>query len=220
MSNQTLNLTDHLYQYLLTVSSRESRLLQELRDETAKDPMARMQIAPEQGQFMGLLVKLMGARKILEVGTFTGYSSIVMAQAMMRPAKLICCDVSEEWTSIAKQYWKKADVESICELRLAPALDTMDSLLKSGEGRSFDLIFVDADKANYDAYFESAINLLRSGGLLLLDNTLWSGKVADPVANDEDTKVIRRLNEKLREDKRIELSHLPIADGLTLCLKR
>lgn len=220
MSNRTLNLTDHLYEYLLKTSSRESELLEELRSETAKDPMARMQIAPEQGQFMSVLVKLMGARKILEVGTFTGYSSIVMAQAMIQPAKLICCDVSEEWTSIAKRYWKRASVDSICDLKLAPALDTMASLLREGEARSFDMIFVDADKANYDAYFESAIKLLRSGGVLLLDNTLWSGKVADPKENDADTKAIRQLNRKLQKDMRIELSHLPIADGLTLCLKR
>ena len=219
MTTSTLNLTDHLYQYLLQTSVRESETLKELRRITAQDPSSRFQIAPEQGQLMGWLVKLMGARKILEVGTFTGYSSIVMAQAMMQPSQLITCDVNEEWTSIAKQYWKKAKVDHICELKLAPALDTMSKLLREGQARTFDLIFIDADKANYDEYYEKALRLLRAGGLLLLDNTLWSGRVADPKEMDIDTKSIRTLNNKLKSDKRIELSHLPIADGLTLCLK-
>lgn len=220
MSKQTLSVTDDLYKYLIDTSSRESDLLNRLRNETAKDPMARMQIAPEQGQFMQLLVKLTGARKILEVGTFTGYSSIVMAQAMVRPAQLICCDVSEEWTSVAKRYWTEACVEDICDLRLAPALETMEGLVKSGEHKSFDMVFIDADKTNYDFYYEAALKLLKAGGLLLLDNTLWSGRVADPRDVEPDTVAIRALNKKLQSDCRIELSHLPVADGLTLCLKR
>ena len=220
MSNSTLNLTPDLYDYLLSTSLRESQLLKALREETAKDSMSRMQIAPEQGQFMHMLVKLMGARKILEVGTYTGYSSIVMAQAMVQPAQLICCDVSEEWTNIAKRYWKKAGVESICDLRIAPAKDTMQALLNQGQARRFDLIFIDADKEHYQEYYELALRLLRSGGLIVLDNTLWSGKVADPTIDDVDTIALRQLNELLKGDQRIDLSHLPIADGLTLCRKR
>ncbi len=220
MSNQTLNLTPALYDYLLKTSSRETDLLKELRLETANDPMARMQIAPEQGQFMHLLVKLMRATRIVEVGTFTGYSSLVMAQAMPDEGTMVCCDVSEEWTNIAKRYWKSAGVEEKIKLTLAPAIDTLNGLLVEGQARTFDLAFIDADKENYDAYYESCLRLMRPGGLILIDNTLWGGDVADPVIQDVDTKAIRALNAKLLTDKRIELSHLPMADGLTLCMKK
>ncbi len=219
MTNRTIQMNDSLYQYLLSTSSRESPLLKKLRLETAKDPMARMQIGPEQGQFMGLLTKLIGARNIIEVGTFTGYSSICMAQNIIQPGSLICCDISQEWTSIAKEYWKLAGVDHICELRLAPALETLNDLLKQGKARSFDIVFIDADKENYDEYYESCLKLIRPGGLILIDNTLWSGSVIDLSITDVDTKSIRALNIKLQGDKRIELSHLPIGDGLTLCLK-
>jgi len=220
MSNQTLNLTTGLYQYLLDTSSRESDLLSQLRLETAKDPMARMQIAPEQGQFMGLLTQLIGARNIIEVGTFTGYSAICMAQNIIKPGKIVCCDISKEWTDVAQKYWKLAGVSDVCDLRIAPAMQTLNSLLKSGQARSFDLAFIDADKENYDHYYEACLRLVRPGGLILIDNTLWSGRVCDASINDIDTQAIRALNLKLKSDQRITLSHLPISDGLTLCLKR
>lgn len=220
MTKQTLNVDDQLYQYLMNTSSRQSDLLKALADETASDPLARMQISPEQGQFMGLLVKLMGARNIIEVGTFTGYSSICMAQNMIRPARLICCDVDENWTAVAKRYWQQAGVDDICDLRLAPALETLQGLIRAGEQRRFDLAFIDADKENYDAYYEACLRLIRPGGLILIDNTLWGGRVADVHVQDVDTQAIRQLNLKLKSDQRIELSQLPIADGLTLCVKR
>ncbi len=220
MSNQTLNLSTDLYQYLLNTSSRESDLLEQLRLETAKDPMARMQISPEQGQFMGLLTQLVGARNIIEVGTFTGYSAICMAQNIIKPGKIVCCDISKEWTDVAQKYWKLAGVSDVCDLKIAPAMETLDGLLKSGQARSFDLAFIDADKENYDNYYEACLRLIRPGGLILIDNTLWSGRVCDVSINDIDTQAIRALNVKLKDDRRITLSHLPISDGLTLCLKR
>ncbi|GAA6135751.1 O-methyltransferase [Oceaniserpentilla sp. 4NH20-0058] len=220
MTTQTLAMNDALYDYLLSTSGRQSELLKELADLTAKDPMAIMQIAPEQGQFMGLLVKLLNAKNIIEVGTFTGYSSICMAQNMTRPARIVCCDIDVNWTNTAKKYWQKAGVDDICQLHLAPALDTLNGLINDGEQEQFDLVFLDADKANYDKYYETLLKLTRPGGLMLIDNTLWSGRVIDDSHQDADTQAIRALNLKLKNDERIELSHLPIADGLTLCLKR
>lgn len=220
MSNSTLNLTPQLYKYLLTTSGREDPLLAQLREETSKDDMARMQIAPEQGQFMQVLVRLMNAKNIIEVGTFTGYSALAMAMVMPKEGRMVCCDVSEKWTDIAKRYWQAANVQDRIELRLAPALDTLNALLKSGRARTVDLIFVDADKERYDEYFELGLRLLRPGGLMILDNTLWGGNVIKPEVLDADTKAIRALNVKLKSDTRIDLSHLPIADGLTLCLKK
>ena len=180
--------------------------------------MARMQIAPEQGQFMGLLVTLMGARNIVEVGTFTGYSSICMAQNIVRPGRVVCCDVSKEWTDMAQRYWRLAGVDDVCELHLQPALDTLHMLKTSRQ--VFDMAFIDADKANYDQYFEACMSIVRKGGLILIDNTLWGGRVADPKVRDEDTVAIRKLNEKLKQDSRVQISQLPLADGLTLCLRR
>ncbi len=220
MSNRTIEMNDTLYQYLINTSLRESKLLKDLRQQTAKNPMARMQIGPEQGQFMGLLSKLIGARNIIEVGVFTGYSSICMAQNIIRPGSVICCDVSKQWTDVAQKYWALANVTDVCELRLAPALDTLNELLKQGRARSFDMAFIDADKENYDGYYEKCLRLLRPGGLILLDNTLWGGSVCDLSKQDIDTQAIRALNIKLQSDQRIDLSHLPIGDGLTLCLKR
>lgn len=220
MTQKTLDMTDALHQYLLDTSGRQTPLLKQLAQETSKDPMARMQIAPEQGQFMGLLVKLMNAKNIIEVGTFTGYSSICMAQNMTRPARIVCCDVDEHWTNTAQAYWKAAGVDDICQLKLAPASDTLNQLIEQGEKGAFDLAFIDADKENYDDYYEACLKLIKSGGLILIDNTLWSGRVIDESVQDEDTQAIRALNRKLQSDARIELSHLPIADGLTLCLKR
>jgi predicted O-methyltransferase YrrM len=220
MSNRSqLNLAS-LYDYLFDVSVRDTPLLKALRDETAQDPMARMQIAPEQGQFMALLVKLTGARSIIEIGTFTGYSSLCMAQALPDNGRLICCDVSEEWTAMARSYWEKAGVAHKIDLRIAPALDTLRLLLDNGQGESFDMAFVDADKANYRAYYECCLSLLKPGGLILLDNTLWSGRVADESVTDEDTLALRAFNASLKDDMRIDFSLLPMADGLTLVRKR
>jgi caffeoyl-CoA O-methyltransferase len=220
MSSRTIQMTDRLYDYLLKVSLREPPLLAELRAETAKLPMAGMQISPEQGQFMALLAELIGARRAIEVGTFTGYSSLCVALALPADGKLIACDISEEFTSVARRYWAKSGIADRIELRLAPALDTLKSLLAGGGAGSFDFAFIDADKTQYDAYYEAILKLLRPGGLITIDNVLWSGAVADGRKRDADTVALRALNEKLKGDKRISLSMLPIGDGLTLARKR
>ncbi|MCG6859709.1 MAG: class I SAM-dependent methyltransferase [Chromatiaceae bacterium] len=220
MSNQTLPLNDQIYQYLLEHSLRETALMRELRELTLKHARARMQIAPEQGQFMALLVELVGARKIIEIGTFTGYSALCMAQAMPADGKLICCDISEEWTSIGQPFWQRAGVADRIDLRIAPALDTLDELILSGEAGDFDMAFIDADKTNCLNYHERCLELLRSGGLLMFDNTLWGGSVADPADQDEDTLALRELNQMLHRDQRISISLVPIGDGLTLARKR
>lgn len=220
MSNRTITMDDRLYQYLLGASLREPDVLARLRAETMKLPGSGMQISPEQGQFLGLLVKLMGARLILEVGTFTGYSALAMALALPNDGQLVACDVSEEWTTTARRYWKEAGVDARIELRLAPALKTLGSLLEAGAAGSFDLIFIDADKGNYLAYYEAGLELLRRGGLIAIDNTLWDGRVADPAADDDDTQAIRAFNSALHDDARIDLSLVPIGDGLTLARKR
>jgi predicted O-methyltransferase YrrM len=220
MSNRSISLTDSLYEYLLSVSLREPQLLLDLREETAAMPSARMQISPEQGQFMALLTRLMGARRCLEVGVFTGYSSLAVAMALPDDGRIIACDVSEKWTSIARNYWRAAAVDHKIDLRLAPALETLDALIATGHTGSFDLAFIDADKTNYLAYYERVLVLLRQGGLLLVDNTLWSGKVADPEVADADTVALRHFNESLHADSRVDLSLLPMGDGLTLVRKR
>jgi len=220
MSSRTIPMTDRLYDYLLKVSLREPPLLAALRAETAKMPMAMMQISPEQGQFMALLAELIGARKAIEVGTFTGYSALCVAAALPPDGKLIACDISEEFTSVARRYWAKSGIGDRIELRLAPALDTLKSLLADGGAGSFDFAFIDADKTQYDAYYEAILKLLRPGGLVTIDNVLWSGAVADGRKRDADTLALRALNEKLKTDKRISLSMLPIGDGLTLARKR
>jgi predicted O-methyltransferase YrrM len=220
MPKKSLNLDDRLYSYLQSVSVRESDILTQLRQETAAHPMAQMQIAPEQGQLMALLVQLIGAKKTLEVGVFTGYSSLVVAIALPADGKVIACDVSEEYTAIARRYWEKAGVAHKIDLRIAPALDTLDQLLAEGQANSFDFAFIDADKSNYDAYYERALQLVRVGGLIAIDNVLWSGAVADPAITDSRTEHIRALNQKLHQDLRVSLSLIPIADGLTLALKR
>ncbi|MDG9668111.1 O-methyltransferase [Hahella sp. CR1] len=220
MSKQTLNMNDSLYQYLQVTGVRESKVLHALRDETNRHEMARMQIAPEQGQFLTLLTKLTGARKAIEVGTFTGYSSICIAEGLPKDGKLICCDVSEEWTSIARRYWCLAGLTDRIDLRLAPAMETLNKLLGEGHARTFDFAFIDADKTNYDNYYEACLRLLRPGGLIAVDNVLWDGKVADPRERDDDTCAIRALNEKLMRDKRIDYSMVPIADGVSLARKK
>ncbi|NEO97200.1 MAG: SAM-dependent methyltransferase [Symploca sp. SIO2E9] len=220
MANQTIGLDSELYNYLLSISLRESEILTQLRQETAQHTMSRMQTAPEQGQFMALLVQLMGAKKTLEVGVFTGYSSLAVALALPPEGKLVACDLSQEYTAIARRYWQNAGVADKIELHLAPAVETLDKLLLQGQAGSFDFAFIDADKNNYDTYYERSLELVRPGGLIAIDNVLWSGRVADSQAQDNKTKTIRALNKKLSQDQRVNLSLVPIADGLTLALKR
>ena len=220
MANRTITLSDGLYDYLLDVSLREPDVLRRLREETAKIPAAAMQIAPEQGQFMALLVELMEARKAIEVGTFTGYSSLSVALALPPGGRLVTCDVNEEWTAVARRYWAEAGVADRIDLRLAPALETLDGLIAEGEAGTFDFAFIDADKAGYDAYYERILTLLRPGGLVSVDNVLWSGRVIDTAKQDSDTRAIRAFNEKIHADPRVSLSLVPIGDGLTLARKR
>lgn len=219
MSRRTIDLTDAVYDYLLANSLREKPLFKKLRQATAKMPMAGMQISPEQGQFMALLVELIGAKKAIEIGTFTGYSSLSVASVLPANGHLWCCDVSEEFTSVARKFWKLAKVDKKITLTLAPATETVAKLIKQHKG-TFDFAFIDADKANYDAYYEGALKLLRKGGLIAIDNVLWGGRVADPKRKDADTSAIRKLNAKILKDKRVSASLLPIGDGLTLARKR
>jgi caffeoyl-CoA O-methyltransferase len=220
MTNRSISLTDSLYEYLLAVSLREPAPLRQLREETAVLPNARMQIAPEQGQFMAMLVRLTGARRCLEVGVFTGYSSLAIALALPDDGRIVACDVSEEWTTVARRYWAVTGVTHKIDLRLAPALETLEGLLASGAAGTFDFAFLDADKENYLRYYELALELVRPGGLVVVDNTLWSGRVADPANDDVTTVALRRFNERLRGDERVDLSLVPIGDGLTLARKR
>lgn len=220
MANQTLGLEPQIYNYLLSVSLREPEILSQLREETAQHPMSQMQIAPEQGQFMALLVQLMGAKKTLEVGVFTGYSSLAVALVLPPEGRVVACDVSAEFTAIARRYWQEAGVSDKIDLHIAPAMETLDQLLAAGEAETFDFAFIDADKSNYDGYYERSLKLIRPGGLILIDNVLWSGKVADTEIQDNRTTKIRALNEKLHQDQRINLSLVPIADGLTLAHKK
>jgi predicted O-methyltransferase YrrM len=220
MTARTLNLDDSLYQYLLDVSLRETPLLKRLRDETQALPMARWQVAPEQGQFLALLVKLIGARRVLEVGTFTGYSALCMAEALPEDGSLICCDIPGDYNATALQYWQEAGLAGRIDLRLAPALETLGEIERQGQGGQFDLVFIDADKANYPTYLEHALRLLRVGGLAVFDNTLWSGRVLEEYPESADTRAIHVLNRALKTDARVDLSLLPLGDGLTLCRKR
>lgn len=219
MSDFTLNLTPNLYQYLQDTSLREPEILQELRKETQKLSMSQMQISPEQGQFMQLLVRLLKAKKTLDIGVFTGYSSLAVALALPPEGKVIACDLNIEWTKIAAKFWKKAKVEEKISLKLGPAMESLQKLIDSGEKGSFDFIFIDADKANYAIYYEQSLSLLRVGGVIAIDNVLWSGKVADQNINDANTVAIRDFNLKLHEDNRVMLSMLPVGDGLTLAMK-
>ena len=219
MTARTLKLDDALYGYLLDVSLRETPLLKRLREETQALPMARWQVAPEQGQFLALLVKLTGARRLLEVGTFTGYSALCMASALPEGGSLLCCDIPGDYNATALRYWREAGLAERIELRLAPALETLALLEQQGQGGQFDLIFIDADKANYPAYLESALRLLRTGGLAIFDNTLWSGRVLEVNGQSADTRAIQVLNRALKDDARVDLSLLPLGDGLTLCRK-
>jgi predicted O-methyltransferase YrrM len=219
MSTRTLNLDDALYRYLLDVSLREHPVLADLRVATRSHPYANMQISPEQGQFMALLVSLIGARRTLEIGVFTGYSALAVALALPPDGHMVGCDINEGYTELARSYWKKAGVAHKIDLHLAPAVDTLDALIADGQGGCFDFAFIDADKSGYDAYYERCLALLRRGGLVAIDNVLWGGRVAQP-AEDQDTAAIQALNRKLHADERIDLSLLPVSDGLTLARKR
>jgi predicted O-methyltransferase YrrM len=219
MSNRTLNLTDALYDYVLDHSLREHPAQTALRAATRDHERASMQISPEQGQFMALLVKLMGARNAIEVGVFTGYSALSVALALPPEGRLLACDISEEYTSVARPFWREAGVAGKIDLRIAPALETLQSLLKDGEADLYDFAFIDADKVSYDAYYECCLQLIRPGGLIVFDNTLRDGKVLER-ADNEDTAALQALNIKLREDQRIDISLLPISDGVTLARKR
>jgi predicted O-methyltransferase YrrM len=208
-------ITDRLYEYVLGVSLREPEALRALREETGRLPEGEWQIAPEQGPFLAMLVQLMGARTCLEVGTFTGYSAAWVASVLPPGGTLVCCEVNETYAAVARRHWAAAGVADRIDLRVGPALDTLRTLTPG----TFDYAFVDADKANYDAYYERCLELVRPGGLVAVDNTLWDGKVADPAATDADTAAIRALNAKVHGDTRVSLSFLPFADGLTLARK-
>jgi caffeoyl-CoA O-methyltransferase len=222
MSSRTVQLTPALREYLLRVGVREPELWARLRAETAPLEGAGMQICPEQGALMHLLTKLMGARRVIEVGTFTGYSALALATALPDDGELVCCDISEEWTSIARRYWQEAGVADRVRLELAPALQTLDALLADGQAGTFDLAFVDADKSNYPGYHERCLLLLRTGGAILYDNVLWGGALVDPPSEDDgvSTRALRAFNEQLADDDRVELVMVPIGDGLTVCRKR
>ncbi|MGZ5595996.1 MAG: class I SAM-dependent methyltransferase [Usitatibacter sp.] len=220
MSERSLALDPGLYRYLVDHSVREHPALRELREATAGMPHAGMQISPEQGQFMALLVRMLDARRTLEIGVFTGYSAMSVALALPADGKVVACDVSEEWTSMARRHWQQAGVGAKIDLRLAPALETLDRLVAGGAAGTFDFAFIDADKTNYLAYYERCLVLARKGGLIAADNTLWSGAVADPANQERDTVAIRAFNDALHHDERIDLSLLPVGDGLTLALKR
>jgi predicted O-methyltransferase YrrM len=220
MSNRSIGLDETLHEYLLSVGVREPEVLKRLRQETGGMPNANMQIAPEEGAFLAMLVRLLGARRVLEVGTFTGYSSTAMALALPHDGRIVCCDLSREWTDVARRYWTDAGIADRVDLRLGPAAETLEGLLASGEAGSFDLAFIDADKESYAAYYEAAVRLVRSGGVILIDNVLWSGRVADPAVDDADTVAIRDLNARITDDERVDVAMLPLADGLTLARVR
>ncbi len=221
MSRKTLNLDSTLYDYLISQSLRETPIQSRLREETAAlGGPAGMQVSPEQGQFLAFLASLIGAKRVVEVGTFTGYSALSVALALPADGRITCCDVSADWTAIAQRYWEQAGVAGKIELRLAPALETLDALVSEEGVDKVDMAFIDADKENYDSYYESCLTLVRPGGLIAIDNVLWGGAVADPANKSADTEAIRALNAKLKEDRRVDLSLLPIGDGLTLCRKR
>jgi predicted O-methyltransferase YrrM len=219
MSNRTLNLDDTLYRYVLDHSLREHPAQAALREATRTHQFASMQISPEQGQFMAMLVKLIGARRTIEIGVFTGYSALTVALALPDDGTVLACDINDAYTQVGQPYWEQAGVARKIDLRLAPALDTLDACLAAGQAGQYDFAFIDADKSGYDGYYERCLQLLRVGGLIAIDNTLWSGKVA-AAADTLDTAALQALNIKLHADTRVDLSLLPIGDGLTLARKR
>jgi caffeoyl-CoA O-methyltransferase len=219
MTARTLQLSEGLHRYLIRNSLRETAAQRKLRQHTLRVRGAGMQITPEQGQFMQLLVRVIGAKRCIEIGTYTGYSSLAVALALPPGGKIVCCEISEEWTAVARKYWSLASVSKKIQLRLGPALSTLDELLQNKKNK-FDFAFIDADKTNYWNYYERCLKLLRRGGLIAIDNTLWGGSVIDPGKQSADTRAIRAFNRKLHRDRRVDLSLVPIGDGLTLALKR
>lgn len=219
MSAKTLALTEPLHAYLVQHSVRDLPVLKALREKTAALPMARMQISPEQGQLMQVLVKALGARRCLEVGVFTGYSALSVALALPADGRIVACDVSEEWTAIGREAWKQAGVAGKIDLRIAPAAQTLDALLAEGGAGTYDFAFIDADKGGYADYYERCLELLRPGGMIAVDNTLWSGRVADPAEKDADTVALKAFNDALHRDERVTIAMVPIGDGLTLAVK-
>jgi predicted O-methyltransferase YrrM len=217
---QDLTISDGLWEYMRRVTLREPELLRRLREETARLPNSNLQISAEQGQFMALLMHLIGARRTIEIGVYTGYSALVVAQALPHDGRVVACDINEEWTTIARRYWREADVDRKIDLRIGRALGTLDDLIASGQGSRFDFVFIDADKTNYGNYYERALVLLRPGGLIAVDNVLWYGRVIDASFDDPDTRAIRAFNEQLKGDDRVWLSMLPVRDGLTLACKK
>lgn len=220
MSVQHIQITDALVDYIRSASAPEPEYLTRLRAETALDPAGRMQITPEVGNLLGALIRLLGAKRCIEVGVFTGYSSLSVARALPEDGKIIACDVSETWTSVARKYWAESGLAGKIDLRLAPALATLDGLIAQGESGAFDFAFIDADKANYSAYFDRLLKLIRPGGLIVTDNVLWHGRVVDSRENDIDTVAIRSFNTKLAADARVHVCMLPVGDGVTLALKK
>jgi predicted O-methyltransferase YrrM len=220
MSNRTIGISEELAAYVVKVGAREPDVLARLREETAALPQHNMQIAPEEGAFLAMLAQLTGARRCIEIGTFTGYSSLAVALALPDEGSIVCCDVSEAWTSVARKYWNEAGVADKIDLRIGPAADTLDLLLADAQQDTYDFAFVDADKTGYDGYYERLLQLVRPGGLIAFDNTLWGGAVIDPEADDSDTDAIRTLNAKLAADERVSLCLVPMADGVTLALRR
>ena len=218
--SRSIGLDERLRAYVAEVGLREHPALARLRTETEAHPRASMQVAPEEAALLALLVRLTNARNVLEVGTFTGYSSTAMALALPPDGRVVCCDLSREWTDVARRVWTDAGVADRMDLRLGPAVETLDSLLAAGEAGSFDLAFIDADKTSYDAYYERALRLVRAGGLVTIDNVLWSGRVADPSVDDDDTRAIRALNAKIATDERVEPIIVPVGDGLTIARVR
>ena len=220
MSNRTIAITESIYQYLCDHSLREDPILKDLRDHTYDMEERAMQIAPEQGQFMQMLVKLIGAKNTIEVGVFTGYSSLAIALALPEDGRIVACDVNPQYTSVAEKFWVSAGVREKIDLKIGPAKDTLLELINADLTGTFDFAFIDADKINYDHYYELCLQLIRPGGLITVDNVLWGGAVSDDAINDVDTNSIRALNDKLHQDERIDLSLVPVGDGLTLAMKR
>ena len=220
MTSKSIGLPDDVYDYVLAHGVREPGILARLREETATHPMAQMQIEPLQGAIFRFLVELLDARSYLEVGTFTGYSSLAVALAMPADGRLVCCDVSEEYTNVARRYWAEAGVADRVDLRIGPGIDSLDGLLADGRENTFDLAFIDADKKSYPDYYERCLRLVRPGGVVVLDNVLWGGEIADMTKQDRDTLALRAVNELVRDDERVTEVLLPVADGMTLARKR
>lgn len=228
MDKSEIKFTSELHDYILSVSLREPDVLRQLREETDRDPNAIMQIPPEQGQFMAFLIRALGAKKAIEIGTYTGYSALCIALALPKDGIVVACDINDTWANIGKKYWKEAGVSDRIDFRLGPALNTIEELLASGQNGTFDFVFIDADKSNYIRYYEAALSLLRPGGIIAIDNVLLFGSVVDPNVldadlrsriSDGDISVLRELNEKIGKDSRVDMSMLPVADGLTLVRK-